>query len=554
MENSQSTTPCLIQTKQGVSIEYQGKFLYSKYNPSKNIENYISSLQILPGTIFLINSPVMNYGINNLLYKLEKNCILIICEKDPNLRKLIDEYINTYNSNQAVFYPSLSELNNLPIIFNEKSYTFSDNKTIFSGFYKRIVRIDFSSGTQFFSDFYNELEIACINSIKTFWINRVTLTKFGRKYTKNFFRNYSILPFITPISNYFKSINKPIIVCGAGESLNSGIYDFINHRNDFYILAVDTSASFLIHNGIIPDGIFIEECQNIILKSFFDINKYPESQIFAGLSSINNLSHIITNLKNISFFFTEYTKADFFNCLKDNIFFPEAIPAFGSVGLTAVQFALMFRKSENIPIYIYGLDFSFSKGITHVKNSISNKDKLIKNNKLQKITNYSANYINSIKVSENLFTTITLSSYADLFVNYFSQEKNIFDSRDSGLNLHLIHKIPESIEFQKMQIINKAYSNDSLINIKSFFEKEIEQLQLLKSIFTNTNNENKIYSKDAINSKIEEILKSREYLYLHFIDGYQLSLNTDFLKRIRTEIDFFLKDFYMILNNIQNLV
>ena len=51
--------------------------------------------------------------------------------------------------------------------------------------------------------------------------------------------------------------------------------------------------------------------------------------------------------------------------------------------------------------------------------------------------------------------------------------------------------------------------------------------------------------------EIKEILKEREYLYLHFPDGYSLSMETQFLKRIRAEIDFFLKDINSSLKELK---
>lgn len=541
-------TPCFVQTQQGVSIEYQGKYLYSKYNPSKNIELFISNLQILPGTIFLCCSPTLNYGIESLLNKISDNCLLVLCEKDPELYKITSSYYyDKYAENKNIILPTFEELYNLPSIFNEKKFIFSDNKIINSGNFKRVLRIDFSAGTQFNHSFYNELELACINSIKTFWVNRVTLTKFGRKYSHNYFRNLANLPYTTPISNYFSNVTKPIIVCGAGISLNDGINDFIKAKENFFILAVDTAANYLIKNNIIPDGIFIEECQNVILKSFFEINNSKQCKIFAGLSSINNLSNYISDYKQLSYFFTEYSKSDFFNELKNSIFFPPSNPPFGSVGLTTVYYALKFRQSDNIPIYIYGLDFAYPTGITHVKNSLANKNLIINSNKFSSLANFAASFINTDKISDNFYTTPVLKNYADLFKNYFSKCKNLFDSRKFGIDLNLEKKLPEICTIKADSLHINYFDTNVQKSLKNYFEKEIDALNLVKDIFTNKKT---FDSKEKTEQNIYNLLYNREYLYLHFIDGYQLSLKPDFLKRIRTEIDFFLKDFERLIKEL----
>jgi hypothetical protein len=43
-------------------------------------------------------------------------------------------------------------------------------------------------------------------------------------------------------------------------------------------------------------------------------------------------------------------------------------------------------------------------------------------------------------------------------------------------------------------------------------------------------------------ARIRELLFGREYLFLHFPDGFEPSLERGFLTRVRAEIDFFIKD------------
>ncbi|MEE3314782.1 MAG: hypothetical protein VZR56_11580, partial [Treponema sp.] len=46
----------------------------------------------------------------------------------------------------------------------------------------------------------------------------------------------------------------------------------------------------------------------------------------------------------------------------------------------------------------------------------------------------------------------------------------------------------------------------------------------------------------TLSEQIRSILEKREYLFLHFPDGYKLCMEENFLKRVRAEIDFFLKE------------
>ena len=74
--------------------------------------------------------------------------------------------------------------------------------------------------------------------------------------------------------------------------------------------------------------------------------------------------------------------------------------------------------------------------------------------------------------------------------------------------------------------------------VRNFYEKEERALERLKNILSSGQN----MSEAERRVEIEKLLASREYLYLHFPDGLKASLDVSFLKRVRAEIDFFIKD------------
>jgi hypothetical protein len=77
--------PCLVKAGQGFSVQYKERLLYSKYNPQKNILSLVDSLKIMEGTVILCLSPVLCYGLGELLAALPKDCLLICAEADYNL-------------------------------------------------------------------------------------------------------------------------------------------------------------------------------------------------------------------------------------------------------------------------------------------------------------------------------------------------------------------------------------------------------------------------------------------------------------------------------------
>ena len=540
MEEKINQKPCVVQkieTPQGFSVSYKEHFLYSKYNPSKNIITAVENLQLLPGTIILCCSPLLGYGLKELLQKLPENCLLILCESEkPFYDFSVSE--NALNiSDERVTHCVPEELYNLPV----KLYDLAC-----SGLYKRVIRLDMSAGTQFNKEFYENLYKACQDSVMTFWKNRLTLTKFGRRYSKNLFENLHYLADSRPVSDFFNNVEKPIIVFGAGQSTQKLIDELLrryplrnNKLEDFFILCADTALQPLLKNGIKPDGVFIEEAQSVITKAFIGIP--DDIQIFAGLSSIPNIVHKF-GAKHISYFFTEYTNAAFINNLKEKSYMPPANKPFGSVGLTAVYYALKFRKNESVPVYVTGLDFSYSTGVTHTRGALAHILRLLTGNRLNSIANYNAAYGTGSeqfidKSSRKFITTPSLKNYALMFNNFFGNSNNLFDAGECGIPLAIPRCIPEALENRELQLNTTCFSENQKNELQNYLKTERESLEYLRDLLTGKTE----LTGDVLINKISEIAKPREYLYLHFADGFRFNTTQSFLNRIRTEIDFFLK-------------
>ena len=552
MEEIINQKPCVVQkieTPQGFSVSYKEHLLYSKYNPSKNIITAVENLNLISGTIILCISPVLGYGLNELKNKLPENCQIVLCEAE---QALYDFYKAEGFKADGLIECAPSELSALPL----KLYELAK-----SGQFKRVIKLDMSAGVQFNSDYYNKLFATCTDSVMTFWKNRITLTRFGRRYSKNLFENLHYLADSKPITDYFNSIDKPIIVFGAGESTQTFVNELLRRNStslrgqqpkqsiltNYYILCADTALQPLLKNGITPDGVFVEEAQSVIVKAFTGTPK--DTHIFAGLSSIPNIVHR-AGAANISYFFTEYADGTFFDTLKSKNFMPPANKPFGSVGLTAVYYALKFRKDNSIPVYVTGLDFSYSSGITHTKGALAHILRLTNSNRLLPVANYNAafNYGSEKiqdKTGQTAFTTVTLKSYAAMFNNFFAGIENLYDVGESGIKLDIPHKDIDCF-------VASATRNDEVVlrhceaegrsnpfdnEIKDFLATEHSALGYLRDLLTG----NTELTGEALLEEIKKTAAPREYLYLHFADGWQFSTNQSFLNRIRTEIDFFLK-------------
>jgi hypothetical protein len=404
------------------------------------------------------------------------------------------------------------------------------------GTFRRIIKIDFSAGAQFSGDIYDRVVENATSAIMTFWANRVTLVKFGRRYSSNFFKNLAFSTKTTPIQNYFGSIDKEIFVFGSGESLELGIKKL---NKNSYILCADTAAQALIARGIIPDGIFIEEAQSVISKCFLGIQN-SKTHIFAGLSSLHSITRYFKP-QDISFFTTEFTQASFIERFEKAGILPSKNDPFGSVGITCWYYACLFRKNKNVPIYTYGLDFSYSAGRTHTKGTMADQARFINISRIKNDANYGAAFLPPAFKCGQVYTTPILQRYAGLFEALRQAQGPQTMSQGPQTMSQGPQTMPQGPQVQSglpeaKRVVPEPVEGQSQ-KLKNYLQKEKESLEELKALLTGE----KQVPTEELEQKITNLITEREYLYLHFPDGHKFVYTQSFLNRIRIEVEYFLK-------------
>ncbi len=538
--NGETDNPCLVETRQGFSVLYRNHYLYSKYNPSQSIKKIIEQTQFKPNTLILIFSPVLFYGFSELLKKISDNSFILAIETDITLFKFSQKYYEEKNiKDKSLFL-------NIKTNF-EFSKLFESNSLPPLGLFRHVITLDFSSGVQFNRIQYDSFKQLADNFVSTFWKNRITLTKMGRLYAKNIFTN---LKYISSSENLIpKSVNRPIIVLGAGLSVEKVLPVLSKEADRFFIIAVDAVTKTLLKSGIIPDKIVMVESQLANEKSFIGVAGSKLS-VITDLTSRPNLGNLTQGKK--SFFLSEYTKCNFIERLKNTGFISLFIPPLGSVGLVAIEIAL-FLRTQNIPVYFAGLDFCYDCGKTHCKEAPvhrTNLDTHYRLNPIEKVLSAFKNHASYHLGKDNKYhiTDPALSTYAQLFSARYSMIENLWDIGNTGINLgSRFSTIEQMIENVKKYPIEKKYKETYMtektnqINSKDFLSHELNCLLKIKNILTGKITDSK--------NELQSLLSQREYLYLHFPDAYLgLQMNESFLKRIRAELDIFIKTIQLSLN------
>ena len=545
MENNiNNEEPCLVPASgQGFSVFYHNRYLYSRYNPEAASVRTAESYTVLPQTLVLVFSPLLGYGLKELIERLPQNCSMILIEADEALFKLSNEHVQKLIKDKPNIYniciPSGSALFSL---FAQKLLPSFSN-------FKRCLPIELSGGAQLYRQFYHSLTALIDNAINQFWRNRITLVKLGRLYARNIFKNLGMVPFSSALKS--NSVSKPIVVCGSGLSLESATAFLQRNSDDCFVIAVDNALMPLLSNGIFPDAIIAVESQLAVEKSYIG----SAGTKIAMIADLTSRPHVLNMTGgDISFFISEYEQCNYLERIK-NVLGCKVIPPLGSVGLAATEIALMLRKDENVPIFICGLDFSFKPCKTHCKESPSHRTLLNECSRLSPLLRGDAAFgINSYfftgKDGKPCITTPSLSNYGRTFAARYGRVPNLFDISSEGMELNLERRDLSSAEEIIQNRSEGAASNSSVLqkdaetgeNVKQFLLDELEALEKLKFRMVN-------------GTELDEIvpaLKEREYLYLHFPDGYkEPSLEKSFLNRVRAEIDFFIKDIQFALATIE---
>lgn len=547
MDYTTDEKPQLVPTDRGFSVLYRNKYLYSKYAPSRTLIARAEVFDIPASCVLLCFSPVLGYGLQELMAKLPADSFLLAIECDQSLMRF-----SLDNCDAALFtHPRFSYIRTQTL---SEVMQKIESLPLFP--FKKCVNFACSGGVQLYQDFYDQVGRYAEELISRFWINRLTLIHLGRNYAHNTFRNLNFLQKNTHCSilKGTERIKKPILVVGAGTSLDDTRDFIMRNRNRFILFAVDAAAAALMSN-IKPDAIILVESQYWIDSAFVGCKK-TGIPVFADLTASPRA--IRANGGNIYFFCTDYARLRYLQPLY-RVLQPLIVPPMGSVGLTALRLALDLSE-PNIPILHTGLDFAWGCGLTHAAESGPIKKLFAETHRTESLykLNFPAGAQPAIgKQNRAYWTSPVLTGYAELYRHAFGAESRLIDIGTFGFRLtdrHIGEAEAEDLLTAKtvkdndtgMSGFAASFKFDSAvpdIHQSVFAEKERIRRYLTTEFTQLSALEAHLQGEKALPQDVMEgIIAERDYLYAHFPDaarGY--SLDISFLKRLRIELSYMLK-------------
>lgn len=194
---------------------------------------------------------------------------------------------------------------------------------------------------------------------------RTNVSKFGNATIDvlwgldNYFNNWDVFLKGTNVKAFKnKKLDKPIVIVGAGPSLDKCINRLREIRDYVYIFAVDAAYRPLISNGIIPDVVSTVERTEITLKFYKDQNNIKQT-VFLGPNVIKR--GILDKFENL--IYTGRYGDGYFRDITKHLGFDNL-----NLGMNVAHVPFAFATYAGVEkIILVGLDLAYPEGKTHTK-------------------------------------------------------------------------------------------------------------------------------------------------------------------------------------------
>lgn len=514
-----SNPPRLEETGGVLNVYYKNRYLYSSSNLLKRIHSKIESLELSEGTLIIVPSPLLFHGVDQLVSKLKKNCTILFIEFEECLFSLTENRhslfstVKAYNPNEAESFV--------------ENFDFS--------IFRKIILLPLNNGYFINRNYYNSFHELFQKKLNTYWKNKITMISLSSRWYSNIFSNLPLLLNGKNLSSL--KINGPVVVAGAGESLEKSIPALKKYRDKFTLIVIDTAASTLFSADIKPDFILAVESQ---FYNIFDFYNFRNSGIpvICDLTSYPQTGRI-TGAENF-FFMSEFTKSAFLDFMESKDLIPFKIPPMGSVGVIAVYIASLLTDS---PLIYTGLDFSFIPGKSHSKNSPFITLTSLLSSRLTSLNNYSfclRGECTKTKAvnGKTVYTNSILRSYSDNLKEILSGRKSIFSLFPSGITENK-NNIPDEESLYKllsektvMPGIETTENTDSFSSsqLKEFYQNELNKISsIIRSSVDYLNSKN----NEDIEFNIKENLDKCSYITADFPENNAAeTITPPFIKRV----------------------
>lgn len=522
--------PELSETEDGLQVVFDSKRLYGP-RPRESALRRVQTVPAEPGTLLLLPSPLIGYGIGELLRTCDPSVGALAVEADPGLWEL--------------FRPAFSELRDeFP---DRLFYAEAQTEAALDAFladlpirrFRRCRLMSLNGGFRLHSNVYRHFLDTIETAIRVAWQNRMTLMHMGRLWMRNIARNLGLAIGGRPLSEL--STRKPVVVIGAGTSLDEAISYLSAHRERYYLLAVDTALGALAARSIQPDAVMALEGQAINARDFVAHPDRESIDLICDLTSAPTVVRLFP-AKRRHFVLSEFASTVLLDRLEEQGIALRRIPPLGSVGIAAT---LIARELTDADVYLLGLDFAYPTGRPHAKSCPSHLLYLHTTTRLTADPLFGLTLRGSVRSDlDGMRSDMVLDSYAadlhrrrrdlprvhDLGLRG-EASPGVLASGKSGRDLSEDREAERGAAAKSERETggsaraHRAWSDRA----RAFLEREVNALDALRERLVEALNETDEGRYGRAAAAVLEQIEALDYVYLHFPDdpGTQRS----FLKR-----------------------
>jgi hypothetical protein len=414
--------PELVTTGGALNVRYRGRLLYSERGPALSAARAALACETGPGRLHLVFSPLLWYGLPELLARIGEGSRVLCVESEPGLAALsLDRLPENLRADPRLSF--MEARDSASIVGAARAL----------GSFRRCVPLRASGGAALHAESYSEAAALLQAEFAAGWRSKAALLSMGRLWARNIFRNLAALPTLelAPLPRF----EGAAIVCGAGPSLEAALPLMAARRDRLTVLACDTALPSLLEWGIEPDLVVCLEGQAHNLADFTPAGS-RRLALMADLSSHPATFRALSGPKHLSA--VEITASPFLERVAALGLPALPCPPLGSIGVHAVHIA---RRLCSGPVLLTGLDFSYQRSKTHARGSPSLAGELRRQSRLLRWPSQVASAFRAGVRAEGgpgLLTDPALSAYAALLADEAGHEgPAVIDLRQAGLALGL---------------------------------------------------------------------------------------------------------------------
>jgi hypothetical protein len=366
--------PRLEAASDGYQVRYRGKRLYAPGHPRRGAARRATATDIPKQTLVIAASPLLGYGLTELLAAVPEDCTVLAVELDPGLATLTAASQTSEAPRDGRLHwalaPPAAELEAvIGRLLRRRP--------------RRVKTIALSGGFGLHAASYRSLAERLEGEIRIFWQNAMTRVRMGRLWIRNLLRNLPVVAEAAPLSAL--SEGRPILVVGAGPSVDEHLAEIPREdgpgRGRVIIMAVDTALAPLAAHGTTPDIVVAVESQQANAADFLlpvpapgpgpthrtaaPRDGRPVPRLVCDLTTYPAVARLVPGT-GASFVSSRFAPTALLDRLAAAGLLPEPVPPLGSVGVLAVHLA---RRLTTGGVRFVGLDFTYDLERTHAAGS-----------------------------------------------------------------------------------------------------------------------------------------------------------------------------------------